>query len=201
MYHEKRPLILIHGLWNNSRIFNKLYNSLIEKSDIPLFIPNLPHRLGSVPLIKLANDLDKYILSELAKYKTIDLLGFSMGGLIGRIWLQKLGGFLRTKNFITVGTPHMGTLTAQFVPNCLFSGIADMKRKSYLINQLNNDITKLKMVYCKSFYCRSDLMVFPGWEAIMPLGYKQSLPVFAHRELVTSQIAIDILVKEILNLN
>ena len=199
MEKKVRPLVMIHGLWNNPRIFNRLSSKLIRRFDVPLFVPHLKHDFGRKNLNDLAANLDVYIASTLSQYKYLDILGFSMGGLIGRIWIQSLGGFERTKRFITVGTPHKGTFTAQLIPNCLLAGIADMKRNSLLVRQLNNDTSKLENIECKSFYCKSDLMVFPGWDAIMPFGSNYDLPVLTHRQLIQDPNAVNLLLKEIID--
>jgi pimeloyl-ACP methyl ester carboxylesterase len=39
----------------------------------------------------------------------IDVVGHSKGGLIGRYYIQKLGGAARVRHLVTLGTPHRGT--------------------------------------------------------------------------------------------
>ena len=87
--------------------------------DYPTFTPYFPHSFGRVPLRDLAQLLNDYILEQFGAKASIDLVGFSMGGVISRIWMQELGGACRTNRFISIGSPHLGTLTAQLVPKCL----------------------------------------------------------------------------------
>ncbi|MEY3756926.1 MAG: hypothetical protein RLZZ263_80, partial [Cyanobacteriota bacterium] len=42
-------------------------------------------------------------------------------------------------------------------------------------------------------YCPADLMVFPGWRAYLPIGPRQALPVWTHRQLITHPRALAIL--------
>ena len=197
MNNSKKNIILIHGLWNTPNIFNGLIKSL-KDFDIKIFTPHLPHSFGRTNLYNLAIDLDVYINSNLGPNTPIDLLGFSMGGLIARIWLQKMNGSFRTKRFISLGSPNNGTIVAQLVPFALFPGIAQMKRNSSLIRDLNNDFSALDNVNCISYFCPWDLMVIPGWEAVLPVGSKFSLPVLYHKELIKSPLAIKSLVKSII---
>ena len=127
----------------------------------------------------------------------IDIVGFSMGGLISRIWLQNHNGYLRTKRFFSIGTPHHGTYTAQLIPSWLMPGIAEMKRGSRLLFQLNDDLTPLENIECISFFTKWDLMSFPGWQAKLPIGHSYHLPVLTHKELITNSISLDILAKRI----
>lgn len=164
-----------------------------------MFSPNLSHRLGRTPLKDLARELDAYILERLGKDIPIDLLGFSMGGVIGRVWMQQMGGSLRTHRFISVGCPHRGTYSAQWIPSFLLPGVAEMKRGSCLIRELNRDVSSLKEVACISFFCKWDLMVFPGWQAKLPVGIAQPIPVLTHRQLISNPLAIQILVNSVLS--
>ena len=41
--------------------------------------------------------------------ESIDLVGHSQGGLVGRYYLQKLNGAQQVRHLVTLGTPHRGT--------------------------------------------------------------------------------------------
>jgi len=140
---NKRPIFLIHGLWNNPKLFEKLIRK-IKEDDYALYRPHLPHKYGNTSLRRLARDLDSKIEELVGPEIEIDIVGFSMGGLISRIWLQNHNGFSRTKRFFSIGTPHLGTYTAQMIPSFLMPGIAEMKRGSRLLSLLNNDLTSLE---------------------------------------------------------
>ena len=93
-----RPLVLVHGLLDTPRLFSRLERRL-EGQDRPVLSPHLPHRFGAIPLRKLAHQLDGLIQERWGPKTPIDLLGFSMGGVIARIWLQEFGGAKRTHRF------------------------------------------------------------------------------------------------------
>ena len=192
----KRPLVLVHGLGDSPRAFSYLMETL-GNSELVVLAPHLPHRLGRQSLRVLAQNLNNFIVEQFGPDLSIDLLGFSMGGLISRLWLQQFSGARRTKNFISVGTPHQGTFTAQIVPFWLLEGVAEMKRRSPLIKELNKDISSLEGVTCSSFFCRWDLMVFPGWQAVLPIGSRHAIPVMTHKQLITNQKAMEILVNSL----
>jgi triacylglycerol lipase len=191
------PLVLVHGLWDTPRLFRRLEQNLGERR-APLLIPHLPHGLGTTPIRTLADQLGRDIEAAFGPDTPIDLLGFSMGGLIGRTWIQLAGGHRRTRRFISVGSPQQGTLTAQPWPGWLLAGVADMKLGSRLLRQLNDNVDALRSVDCASFFCTADLMVWPGWRAVLPVGPRQSVPVLTHQQLMRDPAALDALVAELL---
>jgi triacylglycerol lipase len=191
------PLVLVHGLWDTPRLFRRLQQSLGERR-APLLIPHLPHGLGTTPIRDLADQLGSHIEAAFGPDTPIDLLGFSMGGLIGRTWIQLGGGHRRTRRFISVGSPQQGTLTAQPWPRWLLAGIADMKLGSPLLRQLNGNVDALRDVDCSSFFCTPDLMVWPGWRAVLPVGPCHSVPVLTHQQLMGDPAALAALVSELL---
>ncbi len=193
-----RPLVMIHGLWDNPRIFSKLINCFPQQEQL-IFNPYLQHDFGRAPLRYLAEDLDSQILKELGSKQEIDLLGFSMGGVVSRIWLQQFGGVRRTKRFFSVGSPHQGSYMAHLFPSWLLEGVAQMRRNSPLLDALNSDVHSLKGVKCKSFFTRWDLMVIPGWEAILKVGSQHEISVATHQQLITHPRSLEILVHAVLS--
>ena len=193
----KRPIILIHGLWNTSAIFNNLLKRL-DYYDVEYYAPTLEHYFGRISIIDLAESLDGLITKKYGNEKEIDIVGFSMGGIIARYWINKFSGYHKTKRFFSIGSPHRGTLTAQLVPKNLFKGISEMKICSSLLKELSEYDYLLKKIDCISFYTKWDFMVFPGWWANLPVGRKYSLNIYKHRNLVRNPIAIDAIVNSII---
>jgi triacylglycerol lipase len=189
---DSTPLVLVHGLWDSPRLFDPLVARL-RPTRPRLLVPHLPHRLGVTPIRRLAADLDRALQPFCGREQPIDLLGFSMGGVIARVWLQELGGAARTRRFLSVGSPQQGTLTAQWLPRWPFRGLADMKMGSPLLRELNRDPAALAGVRCESYYCPWDLMVAPGWRAVLPCGSRHRLAVPMHHQLIRSRLALEVI--------
>jgi len=83
---------LIHGLWNTSSIFSSV-TSKLDEIGIEYFAPTLKHSYGMTSILDLTNKLNELILEKYGLEKEIDILGFSMGGIIGRHLLQKFYGY------------------------------------------------------------------------------------------------------------
>ena len=194
---ERKPIILIHGLWNTSSVFSSITSKLDEKG-IEYFAPTLNHEYGMTSIVELSKLLNKLILEKYGFTEEIDILGFSMGGIIGRYWIKKFNGYERTRRFITIGTPHMGTLTSQLVPKYPFRGISEMKINSSLLKELSNLNYLLKDLHCISFFTNCELMVFPGWRAYLYCGDKLSLNIFKHRDLVRNPVAVEKIMEKII---
>ena len=185
------PLVLLHGLWDTPQLFGRLESELLQRCpQLELYAPHLPHRLGATPILELAAQLDSLLNARFGADQRLDLFGFSMGGVIGRTWLQEYGGHRRTRRFVVLGSPQQGTLAAQWVPRPLLAGIADMKIGSPLLRQLHRRAHLLDAIECHSLYTPMDITVFPGWWAVLPRGTRRALPVFTHRQLIVHPRAI-----------
>ncbi|WP_320664215.1 esterase/lipase family protein [Prochlorococcus sp. MIT 1223] len=197
MLRRTKIIIMVHGLWDKPNVFNRLVLRL-ESIGLRVLAPHLPHGLGNVSIKTLAEKLDNYICETLNEDESFDIVGFSMGGLVVRYWLQRMEGTKRTRRFFSIGTPHQGTFTAQVVPSWLLIGIAEMKRGSIFLKDLNRDVRMLYVVNPVSFFCFWDLMVFPGWEARLLIGKAYKIPVLTHKDLISNSSAIDIITQKIL---
>lgn len=187
----------MHGLLDTPAVFDGLKRELGGCRE-PLLIPHLPMRLGRLSIEDGAALLGSHIEAAFGPDQPIDLLGFSMGGVIARCWIQLFGGHQRTRRFFSVGSPQQGTLTALPWPGRLFRGIADLKWGSALLQRLNGDLDSLQRIQCHSFYSAIDLVVLPGWSAVLPVGARTMLPVLTHPQLLRDRAAIEPLARELL---
>jgi triacylglycerol lipase len=191
------PLVLVHGLFDTPGLFRALQRSLSDRRQ-PLLIPHLPHALGATPLETLAQRLGAYIERAFGPDQPVDVLGFSMGGLIARTWIQLHGGADRTRRFTSVASPQSGSLVALPWPRFPLAGIADMKPGSELLQRLDADLAPLHKVECCSFYCPTDLIVIPGWKAVLPVGPRLPLPGLLHSRLLADPVSLQPIVSELL---
>ena len=194
---KRNPIILIHGLWTSSSIFSSI-TSQLDEIGVEYFAPTLNHSYGMTSIIDLTNTLNELILEKYGLEKEIDILGFSMGGIIGRHWLQKFHGYKRTRRLISVGSPHKGTLTAQFVPKYPFKGISEMKINSKFLRELAKNDFVLAEIDCISFFTYWDLMVIPSCWTNLNLGEKISVKVYKHRNLVRNKFSVKKIIEKII---
>ena len=193
----RTPLVLVHGLFDTPLVFDRLEQCLAGRRH-RLLLPALPLRFGIAPIQTSAQRLADQIEAAYGVSEPIDILGFSMGGVIARTWIQLMGGHARTRRFFSLGSPQQGTLVAQPWPRMPLAGIADLKLGSQLLRQLNADLTPLRGIDCCSYGTPFDLMVVPGWRGVLPIGPRRMLPVWSHQQLLRHPAALDPVVEDLL---
>jgi triacylglycerol lipase len=68
-----------------------------------------------------------------------------------------------------------------------------MKIGSALLRDLERDQALLEPLECHSLFTATDITVFPGWRAVLPLGSRRAVPVLTHRQLIVHPRAIQLL--------
>jgi triacylglycerol lipase len=105
------PVVLIPGLADNKSIFGVLRRVLTERG-VPVVSFTPGPRGIDVPAA--ATRLGEWVerLCTTSGFDQIDLVGHSLGGLVARYYVQRLGGHRRVRTVVTIATPHGGTLAA-----------------------------------------------------------------------------------------
>ncbi len=179
--NNKNPVILVHGIYNTSAKFNKMKKYLTNLGwSVHCF--SLKPNNGNGHLEKLAQQVYDYIDNNFAPQQPLDLIGFSMGGLVTRYYLQRLGGVQRVQRYITISAPNNGTMTAYVLPN---PGIKQMRPNSQFLQELNKDIqTTLNKINITVIWTPYDLMILPASSSQMGVGEEIKLPVLIHEQMV-----------------
>jgi pimeloyl-ACP methyl ester carboxylesterase len=55
-------------------------------------------------------------ICEQTGYEQIHVVGHSMGGIVARYYVQRMGGDARVHTLVTLGSPHGGTTAARLLP-------------------------------------------------------------------------------------
>jgi triacylglycerol lipase len=110
------PILLIHGLVDNRSIFTLLRRHLRRRGFGRVWTMN--YQIWTTDLRAAARQLGASIeaVCEQTGYERIHVVGHSMGGLIARYYVQRLGGDARVHTLVTLGTPHQGTRAARLFP-------------------------------------------------------------------------------------
>ncbi|MBT3154621.1 alpha/beta fold hydrolase [Streptomyces sp. CHD11] len=109
----KPPVVLLHGFIDNRSVFVLLRRSLSQHGRQQI------ESLNYSPLtcdIRIAAELlGRHIeqVCERTGSRQVDVVGHSLGGLIARYYVQRLGGDTRVRTLVTLGTPHSGTRVAR----------------------------------------------------------------------------------------
>lgn len=186
------PVILLHGLGDTVAVFNHMH-AYLERAGFRVHAFNLVPNNGRAPLSELAQQLDSYIRGTFAG-ESIDLIGFSMGGLVSRYYVQRLGGMERVRRLVTIGTPHNGTWSAYVLDS---PGVRSMRPGSAFLEDLNRDIGMLDGVLLASIWTPFDLMIVPATSSRVPVGRSILVGTLLHPLLVRDRrvmrLVLDIL--------
>jgi pimeloyl-ACP methyl ester carboxylesterase len=147
------PILLVHGLIDNRSIFTRLRRSLRRRGfghvaavNLPLFTADIPTAAG-----RLAGLVET--LCDQTGYGRIHIVAHSLGGLVARYYVQKLGGDARVHTLVTLGTPHEGTRLARVVPPIV---------PYTLLRQLRPDSEVIRELAGPAPGCRTRFLAFSG---------------------------------------
>jgi triacylglycerol lipase len=110
------PILLVHGMIDNRAIFTVLTRRLRAHGFERVVTLNYSPVTNDIRAA--AEGLSAQVEELVARtgYERIHIVGHSLGGLIARYYVQRLGGDERVHTLVTLGTPHHGTLAAHLVP-------------------------------------------------------------------------------------
>ena len=184
----RKCVLLVHGLNDTRAIFQTMAPSLIKLGWTVYDLDLLPSN-GKLPLDKLAKQVSDYVNGTFTSEEKLSVIGFSMGGIVSRYYIQRLGGIERVKNFITIASPHQGTWTAQFSQR---PGCVQMRPNSAFLQDLGRDVEMLERLNFTSIWTPYDLMIVPANSSELPVGKNIQLPVLRHDWMVTDPRCLSI---------
>lgn len=133
----RAPVIMVHGLWGTTDTFTGMKGFLDASGYYPpdlTFIVNyfstnansFVSNANVVPIqINLLLSLCRINMFSAGR---VDYIGHSMGGILGREYIQSIKYKSDIHKLITVNTPHSGTQTADFLRNPNYSIVGDIMR-------------------------------------------------------------------------
>ncbi|MFD0373261.1 lipase family alpha/beta hydrolase [Streptomyces sp. NPDC127114] len=107
-----RPVVLLHGFVDNRSVFVLLRRALARHGRDS--VESLNYSPLTCDLRTAAELLGRRVTELLDRtgHTEVDLVGHSLGGLIARYYVQRLGGDAKVRTLVTLGTPHSGTAFA-----------------------------------------------------------------------------------------
>ncbi len=216
-------LILIHGLSCSHREWFNSVTTLIRNgaypagtSCLPAYQPLMKHYaavaafeypgLYPIPGPRLAGALAE-VMAAAPEGMRVDLLGHSQGGMIGRYYVEKLGGAAKVANLVTICSPLGGVSTPDWQQGRqwlvswakLLCGpaagpgdlvpIADMVSGSRLLTDLNRPWQKLEPPCSRDgfgptrYYCVATGVFGSGRSPHRAAGWSDCLPGSQGREI------------------
>jgi triacylglycerol lipase len=113
------PILLLHGIMDNRSVFTVFRRALRRRGFGVVHAVN--YSVFTEDIRTAARRLHEQVdeLRELAGAERIHIVGHSLGGMIARYYVQRMGGSAAVDTLVTLGSPHGGTLAAHLLPTPL----------------------------------------------------------------------------------
>lgn len=177
-----KQAVLVHGFAETGSSFAWMKHRL-EQRGIECYVPRMRPADGRGGLAKLAEGLKRDIDRRFGESSEIAVISFSMGGIVSRYYLQELGGASRCKTFITIASPHHGTLLARFYPT---QGAAEMRPGSPFLAGLDASTQRLGDMPVVSYRTPMDLVILPPRSSVWERAENLEYPVILHPLMLSS---------------
>lgn len=158
------PVVLVHGIDGCARDMARLSRGLQAAGRVVHAIDLVPND-GSAPLEELSSQLHDFIASRVPEGRSFDLAGYSMGGIVARHYVQERGGHARVRRFVTISSPHHGTLVAWLRRG---AGARQMRIGSPFLARLAAPDSIEKLPPTTSFLTATDLIIVPFTSSTIP---------------------------------
>lgn len=188
---DRRPVLLVHGIWDRGAHLARMRAELEQRGLGPVRAIDLVPNDGRAPILELARQVGEHAreLAERAGAERVDVVGFSMGALVTRAYVQRLDGKQRVRRFVSISGPHRGTATAYALP---FAGCRDMRPGSAFLRGLEADRDPWGEVEVHVLYTPYDLMILPAASSRLPGARSEHvLPVALHRWMIHDARALE----------
>ncbi|MGW3495141.1 esterase/lipase family protein [Streptomyces sp. NPDC001020] len=172
----KPPVILVHGFIDNRSVFVLLRRNLAQHGR--QHIESLNYSPLTCDIRTAAQLLGQHIEEICARtgQSQVDVVGHSLGGLIARYYTQCLGGDVRIRTLVTLGTPHCGTRVAPLAN--AHPIVRQMRPGSGLIEELRGP----------ALGCRTRFVSF--WSDLDPLMDPLEAACVDHPDLLAQNIRV-----------
>lgn len=186
------PVILLQGFLGTRGVLRPLeYHLKSEGRDVislDLGFFNISDIRTSSHLLQLK--IERIIERHAKKFgiDQVDIVGHSMGGLIGLYYVKRLGGHTRVRNLVTLGTPFNGTwacLLAMLPLGLISKGLWQMLPRSDFLKELRAHSSDMHQTKVVSISAKYDT-ICPPKSCNLRFAKNQSIPV-GHGGLLMDQ--------------
>lgn len=175
------PIVLVHGLGGNRGLWWPLRFFLRMNGRHRVYA--FGYEDGTIE--RHAEDLKGFIHSvlETTGEGQVDIVAHSLGGIISRYAIQRLGLVGSVRTLVTMATPHQGTYAAHYANTTLTRSLCP---ESDVIQGLNADDPAALPTRFFSIYSNRDVYVIPAEKMIHKAAENVFLPDVSHSQYLVS---------------
>jgi triacylglycerol lipase len=184
------PILLVNGLWGTTQELEPLRAFLAERTGRLVQTLAFSPANGSAPIAALGAQVSAACQDILRTQRCarLDLVGFSMGALASRYFVQRGEGKTFVRKFVSISGPHAGSLNAHLLP---LAGARDMRPGSTLLKDLASDSDPFGPVEVHVMYTPFDVVVVPARSALLPQAKSVTkIPTLLHRFMIKDARAL-----------
>ncbi|MBB4845517.1 pimeloyl-ACP methyl ester carboxylesterase [Paucibacter oligotrophus] len=190
----RRGVLLVHGFACNRGLWAAWMRRL-QAEGHPCMALSLEPLFGSIDHYAEPIEAAVQRLSAACGGQAPVLVGHSMGGMAIRAWWRRHGGPDRVRRVMTLGTPHGGTLLAQFSPA---TNARQMRPDSPWLRELAAQEAAELGAQFDCYFSRCDQMVCPAQTAVLPGSQAMELQAIGHLAMVFEPRVLDDLLQLLL---
>jgi triacylglycerol esterase/lipase EstA (alpha/beta hydrolase family) len=182
---RRHPVILLHGLAMNRTNWIWLGRRLASRGIGPLYATSY---FSPQAVRRSAQHLKRFVERVLAREdaEQVDIVAHSLGGVVARYYIERLGGKKRVGRLVTIASPHRGTVLGRIG---LVPSAKEIMHGSPFLDDLG---TPSPGVAYTSIWSRADAMVQPPESAsIAPAGEDRVFDNLGHLSLLMSTRVLD----------
>jgi triacylglycerol esterase/lipase EstA (alpha/beta hydrolase family) len=185
---NRHPVILLHGFAMNRTNWLWLGRRLAARGIGPLYGTSY---FSPQPVRRSAEELARFVEGVCAREKCqrVDIVAHSLGGVVARYYIERLGGGGRIGRLVTIGSPHRGTVVARY-------GIGMRSARECRIGSdfwtEIGPIARRDGIQVTSIWSRADAIIEPPESAsIAPAGQDRVFNDLGHLSLLMSPRVLD----------
>jgi len=201
------PVLLVPGYGGSSRSLEPLVARLRSEGRDASVVPVAGNGTGDLrtQAAVLADAAESAL--ERTGAESVDVVGYSAGGVVARLWVRDFGGDEVARRVVTIGSPHHGTsvadLAAEAVPGLCTGACEQLRQDSDLLRQLNAGDETPDGPRFVSLWTTGDELVTPPessrLEGALNVTVQGLCPgsQVSHRELAADPVVLDTVVLEL----
>ena len=157
---------MVHGILDTGKKFDAM-RGVLEDAGCQCFSPSLTPNDCRLGVRDLSTKLAAQIDARFGAAQPFFVIGFSMGGLIARDYVQNLADHCRVRGVFLISTPNHGTLWAFLSPN---RKLRQLCVGSAFLAELNAGEHAWRDIPVTSYWTPLDLMILPASSSYWAVG-------------------------------
>ncbi len=184
----RHPVVLLHGFAMNRTNWLWLGRRLAKRGIGPLYATSY---FSPQSVRRSAVELGRFIARVRARTNAerVDIVAHSLGGVVARYYIERLGGAQNVGRLVTIGSPHNGTVIARL--GALFPSARETLSNSSFYAELG-PVTARAGIAFTSVWSRADAIIEPPESSsIAPVGEDCIFEDLGHLSLLLSPRVLD----------